>query len=449
MIIKTDKPLADNAFIINAVRKKLDDIHRLKRLHNYYIGKQDILLRTQNDRDKPNNRIVVNYCRSIADILTSYLVGVPVKYYDAPQEILDNLSYNDNDDETQSVVLHMNVFGFGAELFYTDEDSMPRFAAIDPRESIFIIDDTIEEKLIGFIRVYPKIDEKEGYNVTLYTGGNYTQYSLSLSVGELKAVGKAVPHHWGDVPAIMYPNNRELMGAFENVMSLQDALNKLVSDEINDWEAFVDAYLVLTGLQATQQDDIARMKKDRVLLLDGEASAQWLIKQVDNTHIKELKETITNKIRELGNIPNIEDLGSFGSSGVAIKFKLLPTEIQASRQERTVYKGIQRKLELLYNIFRLKNNALGDYTEVKPKFERNFIMLADDKANEKNIDMNLFASGLMSDITFLVKHEGMTPEEAKEELKKVAEMKEKSLESYNPYKNAFAKESINEEDKNE
>ena len=418
MILKTDKPI-DDAFIIDAVRKKLDDIPRLNRLHNYYIGKHDILLRVQNDSDKPNNRIVVNYCRPIADILTSYLVGVPVKYNDAPQIILDNLDYNDNDEITQSVVLNMNIFGFGTELFYTDADSIPRFTSIDPREAIFVIDDTVEENLIAFIRVYPKINDTNQYNVIVYTYESYTQYNLSLSVGELKAAGKAQPHFWGDVPAIMYSNNRELMGAFENVLSLQDALNKLVSDEINDWEAFVDSYLVLTGLQATQQEDIAKMKKDRVLLMDGEAAASWLVKQVDNSHIRELKENITNKIRELGNIPNIEDLGSFGSSGVAIKFKLIPTEIQASKQERTVYKGIQRKLELLYNIFKLTNNSLGNYTDVKPEFERNFIMLSNDKINEKNVDLNLVASGLMSETTFLIKHEDMTFEEAMTELEQV------------------------------
>jgi SPP1 family phage portal protein len=312
----------------------------------------------------------------------------------------------------------MNVMGFACELFYTDNDGIARFAAIDPRESIFILDDSIEEYITAYIRVYPKEEETQGYNVTVYTDTHETEYDLSLSVGELHAAGKAVQHYFNDVPAILYKNNSEYLGCFEGIISLQNALNVLISDEVNDFESFVDAYLVLTGLQATQPDDIARMKQDRVLLMDGEAKAEWLIKNVNHAHIKELKDSLTQKICELGNIPNMSDLGSFGASGVALKFKLLSTEIQASKQERTVNRGIQRRLELLYNILRITDPGIGDYTDVKIEFERNFIMLAEDKINEKTLDLQLINYGLMSNETFLRKHEGMTPEEAKEEIKR-------------------------------
>jgi SPP1 family phage portal protein len=417
MVIKTAKTL-DNAFIVQAIRDKLNNNHRLQRLQDYYEGKQDILLRLYNDPTKPNNKLVVNYCKYIADFLTSYLTGVPLKY-DAPQIILDNLNYNDNDEETQEITRKMNIMGFGAELFYMDNDGIARFASIDPRESIFIMDDTIEELLRAFVRVYPKENENEGYNVTVYTDKNYSQYDLTLSIGELKAAGNATPHYFQDVPAILYPNNNEYIGTFEGVMSLQDALNKLMSDELNDYEAFVDAYLVLTGLQGTQQEDIAKMKQNRVLLMDNDAKAEWLIKNVPHEHIKELKDSITRKICELGNIPDVENLGSFGSSGVALKFKLIPTEIQASKQERTIKRGIQRKLELLYNILRITDPEIGNYTDVKIEFERNFIMLADDKMKEMTLDLQILSAGLMTRETFLVKNMGMTPEEAKAELEKM------------------------------
>jgi len=428
MVIKTAQPL-DNAFIVKAVRDKLQENHRLQRLQDYYEGKQDILLRAYGDPTKPNNKVVVNYCKNIADFLTAYLVGVPIEY-EAPQIILDSLNYNDNDETTQSIVLNMNTMGIGCELFYTDSDSIPRFASIDPRESIFIMDDSIEEVLTAFIRIYPKEEETEGYNVTVYTDTEYTQYDLSLAVGELKAAGASKKHFFQDVPAIMYSNNRERIGTFEGIIPLQNALNKLVSDELNDFESFVDAYLVLEGLQATQPEDIAKMKQDRVLLLDADAKAYWLIKQVNNDHIRELKDNITGKIRELGSIPDMEDMGSFGSSGVALQFKLIPTEIQASKQERVVQRGIQRKLELLYNIFRITDPAMGSYTDVKVKFERNFIMLAEDRLKEMEFNLQLLSTGLMSNETFLVKT-GMTPEEAQAELEKIK--KEQSREGEDIY----------------
>jgi len=417
MVIKTSQPLSD-AFIIQACRNKLNANHRLQRLHDYYIGKHDILLRHYADPTKPNNRVTVNYCANIANFLTAYLVGVPVKY-EAPQIILDGLNYNDDAETTQGVVLDMNVMGFGVELFYTDSDSIPRYSSIDPRESIFIFDDSIEEIMTAFIRVYPKEIESEGFNVTVYMSADYCQYDLNLSVGSLTAAGKTVPHYFDDVPAILYANNREYLGSFEGVMSLQDALNKLVSDELNDFESFVDAYLVLTGLQATQTEDIAKMKQDRVLLLDRESKAEWLIKNVNNDHIRELKNSLIGKIRELGSIPDMEDMGSFGSSGVALRYKLIPTEITASKQERVIQRGIQRKLELLYNILRKIDPGIGNYTDVNVEFERNFIMLADDRMNEMRLDLSLVGAGLLSQPTVLERNLDMTPEEAAAELAKI------------------------------
>jgi SPP1 family phage portal protein len=202
-------------------------------------------------------------------------------------------------------------------------------------------------------------------------------------------------------------------------MGLQDALNKIVSDEINDFESFVDAYLVLEGMQATQKEDIDRMKLDRVLILDPDSKASWLIKQVNNSHIKELKENITNKIRELGCIPDIDNLGSFGSSGAAIKFKLISTEIQASQQERVLQKGLQRRIELLYNILRITDPAIGNYTDVIITFERNFIMLTDDKIKEAQLDAQLVTDEIISKEYFLMKHKNLTLKEAWEELKKI------------------------------
>jgi len=420
MVIKTAQPL-DNAFIVKAIRDKLDFNHRLQRLHDYYVGKHDILLRVQGDPAKPNNRVVVNQCKKIADFITSYLVGVPVRY-EAPQVILDNLNYNDTAANTHNVVLNMNIYGLGCELFYTDTDGIPRFASIDPREAIFVYDDSIEDILTAFIRVYPKEVETEGYNVTVYTATDSIQYDLSLSIGQLMPIGQAQPHYFQDVPAIIYPNNNELIGTFEGIMSLQDALNKILSDEMNDFESAVDAFLVLTGMQATQPEDIAKMRQDRVLLMEPDSSAQWLIKQVNNDHIRELKQDITRKIYDLGNIPDVENLGSFGASGVALKFKLINTEIQASEQERTVTKGIQRKMELLYNIFRITDPGIGEYTDVSVEFERNFIMLTDDKQQKLLFGLQLVAAGLLKGDMFYVKYMGMTPEEAAAMLPETVEL---------------------------
>ena len=328
------------------------------------------------------------------------------------------MGYSDEAETTQSVVRYMNIMGLGCELLYNDEEGIPRFTSVDPRESIFILDDTIQGNIKAFIRIYPNADNANIYNLVLYSHIDYTEYQLNRVVGDLKHI-KSNSHFFGDVPVILYPNNPEYSGTFEGIISLQNAINTIISDEVNDFESFVDAYLALTGLNATNTDDIARMKQNRILLLGDGTKAEWLIKNVNPAHIEQLKNSIIKKIHEMGSIPDIEHLGSFGTSGVALRFKMIGTEMQASKQERVVYRGLKRRLELLYNILNVTDKSIGVFTDVKIEFERNFVV-ALDEMDRKRLDMSLVERHILSKETFLQHHKSMTPDEALAELHRVA-----------------------------
>ena len=56
------------------------DLPRLNKLKNYYDGKQDILMKYYEDRNKPCNKTVVNYCSGIVDNFNGYLVVFIVLY---------------------------------------------------------------------------------------------------------------------------------------------------------------------------------------------------------------------------------------------------------------------------------------------------------------------------------------------------------------------------------
>jgi len=66
-------------------------------------------------------------------------------------------------------------------------------------------------------------------------------------------------------------------------MTLQDAYNKLLSAEVDDFESFADAYLVLKGMMGTDPEDLADMKRNRALLLDNDAEASYLTKNISDT----------------------------------------------------------------------------------------------------------------------------------------------------------------------
>ena len=366
----------------DVVERKMCQNVRIKRLLNYYNGKQDILLRYYKDPTKPNNRIVVNYCKHVADFLTAYLVGVPIKFEGASEEFIKTLDYNDDPQSVQTAVTFMNIAGFGCELFYTDSDGNPRYSPINPMECIFFMNDDLQRDITAFARLVAD-EDLEHYTLTLYTSTDYQTFSLDSGCRTLTPITDKIPHYWGDVPVTLYENGENLQGSFEQAIPMQDALNKIYSDNVNDFEQFVDAYLVLEGMAGTTEEDINSMKAQRVLLPPADSKAYWLTKNVDKSHIKQLQDDLRSQILEMCNCPDIKEFaGQYGDvSGAAMRLKLIKTEIAASQQENSVRKAALRKVELIYSILSLAGSS-KTYTEVMPVFTRNF--LVDDKEQKSS-----------------------------------------------------------------
>ena len=370
MIYKTSISVTEDIIVKLIEKKEVENI-RLNKLQNYYNGNHAILNRVMGDPAKPNNKIVVNYCQLIADFLSSYLVGVPVEYENAPEWLIEVLNYNNNDEETDNLATDMNINGIGFELHYIDENGKSCYTNINPTQCILIENDTLKNEVIGFIRFYPVFDinNNKHYEVDYYTKETIIHYTLDETFNTLTRIGEPVPHPYKEVPVTWVINGGNTQGSFEQVISMQDALNKVVSDELNDFEGFVDSYLVLEGLGATTSQDIAQMKEDRVLLLDPDSKAYWLTKQVNDTQVRELKDRLEKKIKELGRIPDIFSEHTLFDSGEALKMRLVSTEILAKKQENALKKCLQRRAMLLYNIESIKGNT-DDYTAINYVFSR-------------------------------------------------------------------------------
>lgn len=352
IIYKTNEPITERV-ICELVKKNDAENVRIGKMQDYYVGKQGITYRTMADPNMPNNRIVVNYCKYIADFLASYLAGQPVKYVGDNPWLAEMLEANDADGETMDVVTDMNVCGAAVELHYTVAGAA-RFTNLNPRECIVIMDGSIEDNITGFIRVYPVLDVYGAthYELSYWDDAERTDFILDESMTNLRRVA-VYQHYYGMVPVALFKNNKQAQGSFEQVMSMQDALNKVVSDELNDFEAFVDSYLVLEGLGSTTSEDIAQMKQDRVLLLDPDSKAYWLTKTVNNEHVADMQDRLEKRIKELGRVPDTYNDNWGVESGEALKMKLVNTEIQAKQQERGLATGLKRRVELLGRIARM------------------------------------------------------------------------------------------------
>jgi SPP1 family phage portal protein len=349
----------------------------LKRLYNYYMGRTDILQRVMSDTQKPNNKIVNPYANNITNTFVGYFLGEPVSYKYKEENNSDTevmkfmLNNNDEDEENSALGVDASIFGYGLELSYINESATVRFTNINPIWTIIITDDTVEENVRYIIR----LSERE-----TFTQYNTREYGLSVYTPALIEEGEynngsvrfinSYEHNMGQIPVSIFKNNDELLGDYEQVMSLIDAYDKLMSDSINDYEAFVDAYLVLENMDLTSEE-AAKMRQNRVLILPEGGKASWLIKEQQDTYVENLKKRIDESIYKFANCPNMSDESFAGNaSGVAIQYKLMGMENLCSKKERSFKAALYNRLSILNNVLRLFGGGI-DVNAVEISFKRN------------------------------------------------------------------------------
>lgn len=400
--IKKGSVLTEQQITAYIEKHNAERIH-LQKLKDYYLGRQDILNRQMADKYKPNNKIVNPFANYITDTFVGYFMGEPVSYKSTKEnedyllKIQSIFNYNDEQEENAELAKDSSIYGAAYELLYLDEDTQIRFKPLNPIEIIPIFDDTIEENLEYFIRYYEIttdiLNSQKEYRVEVYSKTEIKTYNYTNKV--LSPMGVEF-HQFKEVPIVIYQNNTEEIGDFENVISLIDSYDKLNSDSINDFEAFVDCYMVLQGMEGTDNEDIAAMKQNRVILLPENAGAEWLIKNQPDVYIENLKNRIAQNIHKFSKVPNMSDENfANNASGVAIRYKLMGLENATSKKERKFKKGLQRRIELITNIFYLFGSSY-DWRAIEPVFTRNIPSNAAEVA-----DMLTKIQGLISEETAL------------------------------------------------
>lgn len=204
-------------------------------------------------------------------------------------------------------------------------------------------------------------------------------------------------------------------------MSLQDAYNNLLSAEIDDFDAFADAYLILKGVVA-DSDDLATMKQNRVLLMDAEDSAEYLTKNISDTQIQNMLQNINDQIHKMSNSPDFNDEKLMAQSGIAMKYKLIGFENVSSAIVANMTKALQKRIELICDVLNL-TDGVAMWRDIEITFTRN---LPENTLETAQMVNQL--RGLVSDETLLSQIPFIT--NPAEEVEKVREQKQTSVDLY-------------------
>lgn len=347
---------------------------RLMKYKNYYEGKHSILNKSYKDASKPCNRTVINFTKNIVDSYTGYLATPSYISYSSEndiEEIMDILRFNDYQSEDADFLMNALIYGTAAELMYIDNTGHTRFKLINPAQCFAVYDDSLSNDLLYFVRIYPvsEWDESNKYNVDVYSDYDIKHYSMNGDNGALQPIGEE-PHYFSQCPANVF-NLSDEKSIFDCILTQQDAYNALTSSELDDYEAFVDAYLALMGADI-DEETVASMKENRVLVLPEGAAAQWLTKNANDTQIENMLKRLRDSIYRISSCVDFSSETFTGgvSSGVAIRFKLSGMETRAGKIEAEMRKALQRRIEIICGIASLKYGE-EVFRDIQIDFKRN------------------------------------------------------------------------------
>jgi len=404
-------------------------------LYDYYIGKQSILNRRM-ESDKINNKVVNNYGKNIVDNTTNYFLGKPITYTSMNEQGLELLKKELNLNNVQNIDVELgkisSIYGHAFEIHYIDKNGNHRFKYRTPKDVLAIYsakDDAIMLVAINVAIVQDFKTNTDIFLIDVYTDSEITSYKKEI--GKSFEISEVKPHKFGQVPVIEFLANDERQGDFENVISMIDAYDSAVSDSINDISYWNDSYLMLRDMMGTEHEDIIEMKNNRVILVDGSGDAKFITKNVNDTHVNNVKQRLTEDIHKFSACPNLSD-ESFASnlSGTAIKYKMIGLETKTFIRECKFKLALKKRIELLVKTMVAKNGNINEIAslpeEVTAVFVRNIpsnlVELADIIVKLRGVVSDETLRSQLSFIADLERESKLLEEEKLEQMKQEMEM---------------------------
>ncbi len=381
---------------------------RYDRLWRYYLGHHDIFRSRTEDV-----QVAVNYAKYVVDVTLGYYLGRPVKYDPNQRDalgrpvdlkpLLDCYERGHMGEVDAAIGKTMGVMGDCLELCYAsgEQDPLPRSARIDPRNGILVCDSTVEHaKLFALVRDRrERVSGEQYYFVTVYTDRTARDFVCGDLAGEqFRPVGEPRCHWFGGVPVIAYTNNDERQGDFEQILSLIDAYDGLMSSRLTDKKKFVDALLVFYGMTLAEGDE-TRLAREK--FIDGaplDARAEYIQKTFNESEVQVLADALVREMHKMTLTVDMSDEQFAGnSSGQALKLKLLTMDLLVQNKMRRMERGLRERLAL-YNHYLTVRGLMApvDHTQVDVVFSLNL------PVNEaETVDTVCRLRGIVDDQTLL------------------------------------------------
>lgn len=258
------------------------------------------------------------------------------------QKVIERFTIRNNiADKDLEITKLAEICGYAGRLMYIDTNGDECIKVIDPWECVVLARDEITEPSYG---IWYYTEEfitdgmsKEVRTVEFYNATDCYIFEDGLEGWVLKDHFK---HMFDYCPLQGIPNNRELLGGAEKVLSLIDGVDRTISDCNSEVEAFKLAYLLVYGVSIDEKT-LEEAKRTGCFCIPPtgavESKIEYLTKQINDTFVENHLNRLEKNIYKFGQTPDMNDMAANGMSGIAMKLRLFPLETRCAMFERKLH----------------------------------------------------------------------------------------------------------------
>ena len=374
--------------------------------HNrYYNGYTDSLKNFKPLEGRSNLKVKANFVQKLDDEEAEYSFGNGITYssIDGNVDVINDINYNlKNNNEDYDITLGTELIKYGVayEISYYKESTeitgekkyIFKNKIVSPLDGYLYKKD---DEPVCFLHMFDKqLDDKHHY-IDAYTKDFIYHFDTTW-----QEIEPPTPNHFGFVPVgygyvggIEYNDSRGYVEGdktnFKTIKDIQDSFETNWSDMVSEVSDFRNAILKLYGVEIkTKKDkdgnDIVDSDgnpiketpviRDNCILSFEDKSVQdadWLIKNVNDTFIKNTRDDLKDLMYTLtSHIDNNEKMQS-NLSGIALRSKLHSLEAKCNRNEMAMANIIKTRLKCLFRFLYLTENKVYDVNLINIKFTPN------------------------------------------------------------------------------
>ncbi len=288
-------------------------------LWDYYCGKTPILGKQKEIREEINHKINVNRANEVVTFKRGYGFGEPIQYIrrgqkesltDGINALNEYMFQEDKQAKDSELAEWFYTCGVGLRMALPGPDANEPFKiyTLDPRYGFVVRYNGLGEKVVMAVKFILKENKLPVYSI--YTPEFYFEIENGV-------ITKNEPHVLGCVPIFEYKTGSAMLGAFEIVLPLLDAINEAESNRLDDVVQFVNSFLALLG--GTIDDDTAKkLDEYKMLCLPEGVDAKYLSDSLKQNDIQVLVNNLYETVLTITGLPNRNGGSSTSDTGSAV-----------------------------------------------------------------------------------------------------------------------------------